>query len=130
VKIRQTFESFFASKDLIEKTAKSFRHAWPLIRNADARVVAILVIERTKDGNLRVIDIAAQLCSKALFHATPATRSQWRTDWSLNGGDSPSQCVLKAKTCFCRTSFSPIHGQSYAARRSGTLPPRVARSHT
>jgi len=67
VKIRQTFESFFASKDLIEKTAKSFRHAWPLIGNADARVVAILVIERTKDGNLRVIDIAAQLCSKAFI---------------------------------------------------------------
>ncbi|SOE97508.1 Protein of unknown function [Burkholderia sp. D7] len=67
VKIRQTFESFFASKDLIEKTAKSFWHAWPLIGNADARVVALLVIERTKDRNLRVIDIAAQLCSKAFI---------------------------------------------------------------
>jgi hypothetical protein len=67
VKIRQTFESFFASKDLIEKTVKSFRYAWPLIGNADARVVALLVIERTKDGNLRVIDIAAQLCSKAFI---------------------------------------------------------------
>jgi hypothetical protein len=67
VKIRQTFETFFASKDLIEKTAKSYRFAWPLIGNADARVVALLVIERTKDGNLRVIDIAALLCSKAFI---------------------------------------------------------------
>lgn len=67
VKIRQTFESFYASKELIDKAAKSFRYAWPLIGTADARVIALLVIERTKDGNLRVIDIAAQLCNKAFI---------------------------------------------------------------
>jgi len=67
VKIRQTFESFFASKDLIDKTAKSFRYARPMIGNADARVIALLVIERTKDGNLRVVDMAALLCNKAFI---------------------------------------------------------------
>ena len=67
VKIRQTYESFFASKDLIDKTAKSFRYAWPMIGNADARVIALLVIERTKDGNLRVVDMAALLCNKAFI---------------------------------------------------------------
>jgi Protein of unknown function (DUF1173) len=130
VKIRQTFESFFASKDLIEKTAKSFRHAWPLIRNADARVVAILVIERTKDGNLRVIDIAAQLCSKALIpcdsgyevaiaNRLVAERRRFTKPMRLEGEDvllpdfilSDTQAILRA-------------------RRSGTLPPSVARSHT
>ena len=67
VKIRQTFESFFAAKDVIEKAAKSFRYAWSMIGNADARVIAVLVLERTKDGNLRVIDLAIQLCSKAFI---------------------------------------------------------------
>ncbi|MFL9911984.1 DUF1173 family protein [Paraburkholderia sp. RL17-337-BIB-A] len=38
-----------------------------MIGNADARVVAVLVLERTKDGNLRVIDLAVQLCNKS-FH--------------------------------------------------------------
>jgi hypothetical protein len=62
VKIRQTFESFFAAKDVIEKAAKSFRYAWSMIGNAEARVIAVLLLERTKDGNLRVIDLAVQLC--------------------------------------------------------------------
>jgi hypothetical protein len=67
VKIRQTFESFFAPKDVIEKAAKSFRYAWSMIGNTDARVIAVLVLERTKDGNLRVIDLAVQLCNRAFI---------------------------------------------------------------
>jgi hypothetical protein len=67
VKIRQTFESFFAPKDVIEKAAKLFRCAWSMIGNADARVIAVLVLERTRDGNLRVIDLAVQLCNKAFI---------------------------------------------------------------
>jgi len=67
VKIRQTFESFFAPKDVIEKAAKSFRYAWSMIGNADARIIAVLVLERTKDDNLRIIDLAVQLCNKAFI---------------------------------------------------------------
>ncbi|MFM0027460.1 DUF1173 family protein [Paraburkholderia madseniana] len=67
IKIRQTFETFFTSKQLIEDAARSFRHAWPMIGKADARVVAVLVLERTKDGNLRVIDLAVQLCNKSFI---------------------------------------------------------------
>lgn len=67
IKIRQTFESFFASSQLVDAAATSFRHAWPMIGNPDARVVAVLVLERTKDKNLRVIDLAAQLCNNSFI---------------------------------------------------------------
>jgi hypothetical protein len=67
VKIRQTFETVFAPKDVIEKVTKSFRYAWLMIGNADARVIAVLVLERTKDGNLRAVDLALQLCNKAFI---------------------------------------------------------------
>lgn len=67
IKIRQTFESFFASRQLVDAAANSFRHAWPMIGNPDARVVAVLVLERTKDENLRVIDLAAQLCNNSFI---------------------------------------------------------------
>ncbi|MFM0144979.1 DUF1173 family protein [Paraburkholderia sp. RL18-085-BIA-A] len=67
VKLRQTRETFYASKQLIEKAAASFRHAWPMIGNRDARIVSVLVLERTKDGNLRVIDLALQLCNSSFI---------------------------------------------------------------
>ncbi|OUL80404.1 DUF1173 family protein [Paraburkholderia hospita] len=67
VKIRQTFEPFYASKDLIEKTVASYRHAWPMIGKSEARIVAALLLERTKDGNLRVIDLALQLCNSSFI---------------------------------------------------------------
>jgi Protein of unknown function (DUF1173) len=67
VKLRQTVETFFAPKDVIEKAAKSFRYAWSMIGNSDARVIAVLVLERTRDDNLRVIDLALQLCNKAFI---------------------------------------------------------------
>ncbi|KNH04370.1 hypothetical protein BRCH_02107c [Candidatus Burkholderia brachyanthoides] len=62
IKIRQTHRSFFASKAVIDQAAASFRSAWALTGVQHARVVALLVLERTKDGNLRVIDGALQLC--------------------------------------------------------------------
>lgn len=67
VKIRQTYETFYAAPEIIDAAAKSYRHAWPQIGKSDARVVAVLVIERTKDGNLRIVDLAAQLCSRAFI---------------------------------------------------------------
>ena len=67
VRLRQTFETFYASKPLIESAARSFRHALPMIGKPEARVVAVLVVERTRDGNLRVIDLALQLCNRAFI---------------------------------------------------------------
>ncbi|EIM98402.1 hypothetical protein WQE_24277 [Paraburkholderia hospita] len=67
VKIRQTFETFYASTQLIEKAATSFRHAWAMMGKSDARIVAVLVLERTKDRNLRAIDLALQLCNSSFI---------------------------------------------------------------
>ncbi|MGF6265375.1 hypothetical protein OKW49_006368 [Paraburkholderia youngii] len=67
IRLRQTFETFYASKTLIENAARSFRHAWPMIGKPEARIVAVLVVERTKDGNLRAIDLALQLCSRSFI---------------------------------------------------------------
>ncbi|MGF6649595.1 hypothetical protein OKW34_000157 [Paraburkholderia youngii] len=67
IRLRQTFEAFYASKTLIENAARSFRHAWPMIGKPEARIVAVLVVERTKDGNLRAIDLALQLCSRSFI---------------------------------------------------------------
>ncbi|WP_050455465.1 DUF1173 family protein [Candidatus Burkholderia verschuerenii] len=67
IKVRQTHHSFFASKAVIDQVTASFRSAWTLIGVPHARVVALLVLERTKDGNLRVIDIALQLCNSSFI---------------------------------------------------------------
>ena len=67
VRLRQTFEAFYASKQLVEGAAKSFRHAWPMIGKPEARIVAVLVIERTRDGNHRAIDVALQLCNRSFI---------------------------------------------------------------
>jgi hypothetical protein len=67
LRLRQTFETFYASKPLVESAARSYRHAWSMIGKPEARVVAVLVVERTKDGNLRAVDLALQLCSRAFI---------------------------------------------------------------
>jgi hypothetical protein len=67
VKIRQTYETFYASTEIIDAAAKSYRHAWPQIGQPDARVVVVMVLERTRDNNLRIVDIAAQLCNRAFI---------------------------------------------------------------
>jgi hypothetical protein len=67
IRLRQTFETFYASTTLIENAARSFRHAWPMIGKPAARIVAVLVVERTKDGNLRAVDLALQLCSRSFI---------------------------------------------------------------
>lgn len=67
VRLRQTFETFYASKALVESAARSYRHARPMIGQPEARVVAVLVVERTKDGNLRAVDLALQLCNRAFI---------------------------------------------------------------
>jgi hypothetical protein len=66
IRLRQTFETFYVSDQIVESAAASFRHAWPMIGNPDARVVAVLVLERTKK-NLRVVNLAAQLCNSSFI---------------------------------------------------------------
>lgn len=67
VKLRQTKRTFFASKQLIEMAAASFRSAWAMVGDASARIVVLAVIERTKEGNLRIVDIALQLCNSSFI---------------------------------------------------------------
>jgi hypothetical protein len=67
VKLRQTKRTFFASKAVIETAAASFRSAWAMVGDATARVVALGVIERTKEGNLRIVEMALQLCSSSFL---------------------------------------------------------------
>jgi hypothetical protein len=38
-----------------------------MIGKPAARIVAVLVVERTKDGNLRAVDLALQLCSRSFI---------------------------------------------------------------
>jgi hypothetical protein len=63
VRFRQTSRTFFASAPVIESAAASFKPAWAMTGNASARVVLLAVVERTGEGNLRIIDLALQLCS-------------------------------------------------------------------
>ncbi|WP_238218273.1 DUF1173 family protein [Caballeronia novacaledonica] len=65
VTLRQTKRTFFASTSVIESAAASFRSAWAMTGNASARVVILALVERTRDGNLRIIDLALQLCSSS-----------------------------------------------------------------
>ncbi|BBQ02749.1 hypothetical protein BSFA1_78770 (plasmid) [Burkholderia sp. SFA1] len=65
VTLRQTKRTFFASPPVIESAAASFRSAWAMTGNASARVVILALVERTRDGNLRIIDLALQLCSSS-----------------------------------------------------------------
>jgi hypothetical protein len=67
IKIRQTYETFYVSSEIIDSVNKSYRHAWPQIGKSDARVVVVLVLERTKDDNLRIVDLALQLCNRAFI---------------------------------------------------------------
>ncbi|MFM0136423.1 DUF1173 family protein [Caballeronia grimmiae] len=67
VKLRQTKRTFFASKQLIAMAAASFRSASAMVGDASARIVVLAVIERTKEGNLRIVDIALQLCNSSFL---------------------------------------------------------------
>ncbi|MEZ2354458.1 DUF1173 family protein [Caballeronia sp. RCC_10] len=61
VTLRQTKRTFYASTPVIESAAASFGSAWAMTGNASARVVILASIERTKEGNLRIVDLALQL---------------------------------------------------------------------
>jgi hypothetical protein len=61
--LRQSARKYYASSTLIDHAAKTFRHAWTARGDRAARVVALLLVERTSKGHLKLIDLAAMLCS-------------------------------------------------------------------
>jgi len=65
ITLRQRKQRYFTTTAHIDEVAKKYGHAWRAIGEANARVVAILLVERTQKGHLRVVDLAAMLCSSA-----------------------------------------------------------------
>ncbi|MEX3901430.1 MULTISPECIES: DUF1173 family protein [Paraburkholderia] len=65
VSLRQSARRYYASTSLIEHAARTYGHAWRALGERSARVVALLLVERTSKGHLKVIDLAAMLCSHA-----------------------------------------------------------------
>lgn len=65
ITLRQNPRRYYLSGTLAAHAEKSYPHAWRAIGDGVARVVAILVVERTAKSHLRVVDLAAMLCSQA-----------------------------------------------------------------
>jgi hypothetical protein len=65
--LRQSGKKYFASAPQIAAAAEKFAHAWRAIGQNRARVIAIIVIERTPKAHLRLVDLAAMLCSRAFI---------------------------------------------------------------
>ncbi|MGQ7932181.1 DUF1173 family protein [Paraburkholderia sp. D1E] len=65
--LRQSARKYYGSTDLITHAEKTFPHAWRALGDRSARVVAILLVERTSKGHLRLVDLAAMLCSNAFI---------------------------------------------------------------
>ena len=65
--LRQDHTGYFVSSDLIEAMQRQYRSAWAMLGRSDARVLALLVVERTTNGNLRIADMALQLCNRTFI---------------------------------------------------------------
>lgn len=65
IALRQSARKYYASTGLIEHAQRTHAHAWRACGDRSARVVALLLVERTSKGHLRVVDLAAMLCSQA-----------------------------------------------------------------
>ncbi|EEF23632.1 conserved hypothetical protein, partial [Ricinus communis] len=65
--LRQSARKYYASSNLIEHAARSYPHAWRSLGDRGARVVALLLVERTPKGHVKVGDLAAMLCSHAFI---------------------------------------------------------------
>ncbi|MFM0756074.1 DUF1173 family protein [Paraburkholderia strydomiana] len=65
--LRQSARKYYASATLIDRASRTFAHAWKAIGVRTARVVAILLVERTAKGHMKLIDLAAMLCSSAFL---------------------------------------------------------------
>jgi hypothetical protein len=67
ITLRQRKQRYFTSPEMVARAQKSYPHAWRAIGEQHARVIALLLVERTMKGHLRVVDIAAMLCSSAFL---------------------------------------------------------------
>jgi hypothetical protein len=67
ITLRQRRQRYFTTAALVDAAAGKYGHAWRAIRETCARVVAILLVERTTRGHLRAVDLAAMLCSAAFL---------------------------------------------------------------
>ncbi|WP_176091237.1 DUF1173 family protein [Burkholderia ambifaria] len=65
ITLRQSAKRYYCSNDLIALAEKRYAHALRALGDRAARVVAILVIERTAKGHHVVVDLAAMLCSSS-----------------------------------------------------------------
>lgn len=65
--LRQSARKYYGSTELVEHAEKSFAPAWRALGDRSARVLAILLVERTPKGHLRMVDVAAMLCSTAFL---------------------------------------------------------------
>lgn len=67
ITLRQRRQRYFTTAALVDAAAGRYGHAWRAIGETGARVVAILLVERTTKGHLRVVDLATMLCSAAFL---------------------------------------------------------------
>ncbi|MBB5420655.1 DUF1173 family protein [Paraburkholderia atlantica] len=66
--LRHSARKYYASTTLIDHAARAWPHAWRALGgDRAARVVAILLVERTPKGHLKLLDLAAMLCSSAFI---------------------------------------------------------------
>jgi hypothetical protein len=65
--LRQSPKKYFANTALIEHAAKTFAHAWRALGDREARVIALLLVERTPKGHLKLVDLGMMLCSAAFI---------------------------------------------------------------
>ena len=65
--LRQSPKKYFATTALIEHAAKTFSHAWRALGDREARVIALLLVERTPKGHMKLVDLGAMLCSAAFI---------------------------------------------------------------
>ncbi|MGS0896866.1 DUF1173 family protein [Burkholderia stagnalis] len=63
ITLRQSAKRYYCNSELIALAEKRYSHAMRALGDRDAKVVAILVIERTPKGHHVVVDLAAMLCS-------------------------------------------------------------------
>ncbi|WP_063553293.1 DUF1173 family protein [Burkholderia territorii] len=63
ITLRQSAKRYYCNGELIALAEKRYGHAMRALGDRDARVVAMLVIERTPKGHHVVVDLAAMLCS-------------------------------------------------------------------
>jgi hypothetical protein len=65
--LRQSARKYYAGANLIEHASRTHAHAWRALGERSARIAALLLVERTPKGHLKVVDLAAMLCSQAFI---------------------------------------------------------------